>query len=55
MLHSTCLKKNCTDCDFTLDKNGEIEDCRCPEKKTTASGTTSCEHRSFIKTVEKDF
>lgn len=55
LLHSTCLKKNCKDCAFTIDKNGEIEDCRCPEKKTTASGTTSCEHRSFIKTVEKDF
>lgn len=55
MLHSSCLKKGCADCNFTIDKNGEIEDCSCPDKKTTVSGNTTCQHRSFIKTVEKDF
>lgn len=55
MLHSSCLKKGCTDCAFTIDKNGEIEDCSCPDKKTTPSGNTTCQHRSFIKTLEKDF
>ena len=54
MLHSTCLKKSCDNCDFTIDNNGEIEDCRCSEKKSN-SNSASCEHRSFIKTVEKDF
>ncbi len=55
MLHSSCMKKGCDDCTFTIDKNGEIEDCRCQSKKSNPNTTTKCQHRSFIKTVEKDF
>ena len=57
-LHTSCLGKYCNDCIFRTDKNGEIDDCLCDESNITSDrkeGYSPCEHRTFIKTLEKQF
>lgn len=54
-LHTACVAKACNACSFTIDNNGEIMDCRCAESKNTPEAISPCEHRTFIKTLEKDF
>lgn len=54
-LHTACVAKACNACSFTIDNNGEIMDCRCEESKNTPEAISPCEHRTFIKTLEKDF
>lgn len=54
-LHTACVAKACKVCSFTIDNNGEIMDCGCNESKNTPEAISPCEHRTFIKTLEKDF
>lgn len=54
-LHTACVAKACNTCSFTIDRNGEIMDCGCAESKNTPEAVSPCEHRTFIKTLEKDF
>lgn len=54
-LHTACIAKACNACSFSIDKNGEIMDCRCEETKNTPEAISPCEHRTFIKTLEKNF
>lgn len=53
-LHTMCTAKSCESCSFQVDKNGEIDDCNCADA-TEISENSPCEHRMFIKTLEKDF
>jgi hypothetical protein len=53
-LHTMCTAKSCESCTFRIDKNGEIGDCNCAEA-TIESKNSPCEHRIFIKTLEKEF
>lgn len=53
-LYISCIAKYCGECGFVTSEKGEIENCKCEKDENNPTDYSSCEQRTFIKTLEKE-